>query len=55
MTKRLLLGIVVMALLVVALPGCGEAPQPKVSGGGNPNVAPMGKGVSGAQRSNAMD
>jgi len=57
MTKRILLGIVAMALLVVALPGCGgDAPSPKVSGG-SPNLnAPMGKGISGgAQKSSAMD
>jgi len=48
MTKRVLLGIVSMALLVVALPGCGgDPPSPKVSGGSPNLTAPIGKGVTG--------
>jgi len=57
MTKRLIVGIVAVAFLVVCLPGCGaDAPTPKVSGNPASQNAPVGKGNSGGgQKSVPLD
>jgi len=41
-TKRLLVGIAIVALLAVGLPGCGGDEGPKVQSGGASNVGPIG-------------